>query len=284
MSEINVLSYAKINISLDVISKRSDGYHNLKSVMQTVSLADNIRIRTGAAGIKVKTNLPYLASDSQNIAFKAAELFYEAVNLKPDIYIEIEKRIPVGAGLGGGSSNAASVLRALNSLHDNPLDDGRLYEIGLMCGADVPFCMRGGTCLAESLGEVLTPLPPLPDCGILLVKPPFSIRTKQVFESLNLSKIKARPDTGGILHALHEKNTKDIAVRMFNVLEAFVGKHRETINEIKGKMLDSGALGSVMSGSGSCVFGIFNTIGEAERAAGAFKDSFESVFVARAVI
>ncbi len=278
MSEVTVLAYAKINISLDVLNRREDGYHNLKSVMQSITLADEITIKTGEEGIRVYADLPYVPSDCRNIGYKAAELFYRDAGISPEVLIKIKKNIPVGAGLGGGSADAAAILKALNKLYKNPLSKARLLELGLKCGADVPFCLEGGTCLAEGLGEVLTPLPPLPSCAFILVKPPFSINTKQIFSSLDVSKITCRPDTNGILEAIKKNNLSEISVRMFNVLEDFTGCHRKDLSALKGRILESGAKGAVMSGSGSCVFGIFKSMNHAKEAAAYFGSGEESVF------
>ena len=199
-------SYAKINLSIDVTCRRSDGYHDLKSIMQSVSLYDIITLKVGEAGIKITNSLPFLPCDSRNIAYKAAMLFYDEAGILPEIGIDIQKNIPVGAGLGGGSSNAATVLLALNKIYSYPLSFETLIEIGKACGADVPFCMKGGTCLAEGIGDLLTPLPNMPDCSILLVKPSFSISTKAIFQALDLKNNTAHPDTAGIIKAIENNN------------------------------------------------------------------------------
>ena len=251
-------SYAKINLSLDVLRKRPDGYHDLKSVMQSVSLCDEITLETGMQnGITISTNRAFLSANEKNIAYKAAELFYDETGIGRNLHIHIEKNIPVGAGLGGGSADAAAVLRGLNGMYENPLDNDKLLSLGLACGADVPFCQTGGTALAEGLGEILTPLPPMPECIILIAKPQMSISTKGVFESIDAQAIQMHPNTDGIIANLRAKNLSEIAVRVYNVFEDYVKPRYKELDKIKGIMLDCGALGSAMTGTGSAVFGIF---------------------------
>ncbi len=264
-------AYAKINISLDVVGKRENGYHNLKSVMQSVSLYDKIFINTDFDGIRIKSNLSYLPCDSRNIVFKATELFYEAIGKKPAADIYIDKKIPMGAGLGGGSADAAATLLGLNKMHGNPVDMEKLEEIGLSCGADVVFCMRGKTHLAEGVGEILTPLPPLPPCHIVLIKPSLSISTKTVFENFSLSECDYHPDTDGIISALKSKDLHALSIRAFNVLEKAVEPRYKDLVKYKSELLSFGALGSCMSGSGSAVFGIFDCPKKAKKAVAHFK-------------
>lgn len=274
-------AYAKINVSLDVVGKREDGYHNLKSVMQSVSLYDKVFINTSYDGIKIKTNLPYLPCDERNIAYKAAKLFFEEINEKPHADIYIEKKIPMGAGLGGGSADAAAVLSGLSKMYENNISPERLEQIGLMCGADVVFCMRGGTHLAEGVGEILTPLPPMPKCFILLVKPALSISTKTVFQNFSLSMCDYHPDTDGIISALEIGDINSVSVRAYNVLEKAVNMRYKNLDVYKSELLTFGALGSCMSGSGSAVFGIFDNEKQAKKAAAHFKKAFKTfAFVA----
>jgi len=281
MNFITIKAYGKVNLSIDVINKRHDGYHNLKSVMQSISIYDNVTLKLNDGGIILDTNLSYLPKDSKNIAFKAAQLFYNEINKTPEISIEIDKGIPVGGGLGGGSADAAAVLYGLNILYDNPLSINKLLELGLLCGADVPFCLTGGTCLAEGLGEILTILPPIPNCFMLLVKPSFSLSTKKVFENLDLNKITEHPDTLGLINALHENKLYDICIRMFNVLEKAVDK--DMISTYKNIMCENGALGSIMSGSGSTVFGVFETKEKAQIAEKYFKNLAVTTYIATPV-
>ena len=273
-------AYAKINLSIDVIGKRPDGYHNLKMIMQSVSLYDTITIEWSNS-LKIATDLSYLPVNENNIAYKAARLFLDEIKTDINVFIDIKKNIPVGGGLGGGSADAATVLAALNELFGYPLGSARLLELGLLCGADVPFCMTGGTCLAEGIGEILTPLPPLPPCSILLVKPSFSISTKRIFQKINMKKIIKRPDTAGLIGALEKSDIKETAVRMYNVLEDVVSDRK--IELYKQKLLSSGAMGSIMTGSGSVVFGVFRTEPEALMAQFNFKELPVSTFIVKPV-
>ena len=250
-------AYAKINISLDIVGRRENGYHDLKSIMQSVSLFDNITVENGKDSISITSDCPYLVTDSRNIAFKAAELFFKTAEIDDGAHIHIEKNIPMGAGLGGGSTDGARVLRILNAMYENPLSEEQIEEIALMCGADVPFCLHGGTCLAEGLGEVLTPLASFPKCFILLAKPTLSVNTGAAFAEYDKNPAVHHPKTDEIIKNTEEGNLNEIAVRVFNVLEKTVGKTYKSLGIIKGTMLDSGALGTAMTGSGSAVFGIF---------------------------
>lgn len=275
----NLKAYAKINVTLDVVGKRPDGYHNLKSIMQTVSLYDEINLKTDDSGeITISVNWPYLVTDNRNIAYKAADLFFEKTGIKSGLSIDIHKNIPMGAGLGGGSADAAAVLTGLNKMFGNPLTYDALAKVGLMCGADVPFCLKKGTCLAEGLGEILTPLPPFPDCFILIAKPPISLGTKSVFEDLNIKNIKHHPNTDGVIEAIHDKNLFEISIRVYNVLEETVRERYRDLALYKGIMLENGALGAAMTGSGSAVFGIFNDKKLAENAAEIYKKLTVSAF------
>lgn len=277
-----VLAYAKINLSLDVLGKRPDGYHDLESVMQTVSLFDEITLDTRDGGeINLSVNWPFLVSDERNLAHKAARLFFEKTGIFCGLDINIQKNIPIGAGLGGGSSNAAAVLSGLNKMFGFPKTDDELSEIAFLCGADVPFCLKKGTCLAAGLGEKLTPLPPLPGCYILIAKPDFSFSTKSVFESLCVKSITCHPNTAGIINALYGRSLYDVAIRVYNVMEETVRDRYRSLDLYKGVMLDCGALGASMTGSGPAVFGIFTEKIMAENAAERFSELYVSSFITK---
>ena len=262
-----IRAYAKINLSLDIVGRRDDGYHLLKSIMQSVSLYDDVTVcKTEGDSITVATNLSYLATDRRNIAYLAADFFRKKLGIRDGIKINIKKRIPMGAGLAGGSADAAAVLRALNKIYDNPLKKNELSELGLMCGADVPFCLTGGTCLAEGLGEVLTHLPALPGCFILIAKPKMSISTKSAFGDFDKAASEMHPKTDEIIKGLHDGNLHEISVRLYNVLEDAVKSYYKELSKYKGIMLGCGALGSVMTGSGSAIIGIFTDKEKAEDA------------------
>ena len=276
----SIRAYAKINLSLDIVGRREDGYHLLKSVMQTVSLYDDVSVyKTDEGRISVTTNLPYLAADRRNIAYLAAELFLSGLGIHDGIRIDIKKNIPVGAGLAGGSADAAAVLRALNDIYGNALNEDELLNIGLKCGADVPFCLTGGTCLAEGLGEILNPLPPLTGCSILIVKPKMSINTKTAFSDFDKTESKMHPKTDEIIKGLREGNLHDISVRLYNVLEDAVAPYYKELGKYKGIMLGCGALGSVMTGSGSAVIGIFADKEKAKKALRKFRRIKISTFL-----
>lgn len=279
-------AYAKINIYLDVLGKRPDGYHELSMIMQSVSLRDVIAARrdTGVSGIRVCTNLEYLPSDDRNIAYKAANAFFEKSDIKnPDVLISIEKKIPVAAGLAGGSADAAAALKALNTLYQTNYSIRELSEIGGSVGADVPFCVYGGTILAGGIGEKLISLPALPDCFILLVKPNFGMSTSRVFKSLDIDKTDRHGDINAAVDAIKRESLKDICSNMFNLLEQVVIREKPEIQKIKTRLDSSGALGSLMSGSGSTVFGIFDDESLARKALSCFKRVYRDTYLTRPV-
>ncbi len=259
MKSLTKKAYAKINISLDIVGKRDDGYHLLESIMQTVSLYDEVTVTQGGDGISLSTNYNFLPTNEKNIAVKAAGLFFEKAGFCDNICIDIQKRIPVGAGLGGGSADAAAVLRILNEMYDYPLSKEELLELGLKCGADVPFCILGGTRLCSGIGEQMSPLPPLPECFILILKPAFSISTKAVYQAFDFERLCNHPDTKGIIRGLENSSLDDICVRLYNVLETPAIKFHPKIDEYKQLLKVKRACGRLMSGSGSTVFGIFKS-------------------------
>ena len=269
--EKTVKAYAKLNLSIDVISKMENGYHSMRMVMQTVNFHDEIHIAVQPGeGIKIKTNLRYIPSDGRNIAVKAAKLFFEHTGITGQgVLIDLKKNIPVCAGMGGGSSDAAAVLRALNELFDTKLDRKELEKLSFSLGADVPFCIAGGTSLAEGAGEILTDLPALPPCSIVICKPPLSISTPALFSNVDCNKIQIRPDTEGIIKALEDGSLTEVARRMYNVFETVLPKGADDVAEIKAKLLDFNALGTTMTGTGSAVFGIFD---DPDAAAAAYQD------------
>lgn len=256
---INEKAYAKLNISLDVSRPRPDGYHDMKMIMQSVSLCDDISITLkDEPGIFAECNLRYIPGNDKNLAVKAAKLFFDAAGIEGGAVIRIKKNIPVGAGMAGGSTDAAAVLRALERHFGNPLGKERLLELAAATGSDVPFCLIGGTALAEGRGEVLTPLASMPECTILICKPNFSISTPELFAALDRVRLRMHPDTDGIINALNEGSLRQICMRMFNVFECIHDRRMKDAAEIKSRMLDAGALGTVMTGTGSAVFGVFD--------------------------
>lgn len=261
-----VPAYAKLNLTLDVLGLMPDGYHELCSVMHGVSLHDDVTVRIAPSGgnhvaisIRGAGFERIVPADRRNTAAKAAYAFLDAAGAADcRVEIGIFKRIPVGAGLGGGSADAAAVLHALNALFDEPFDTERLCEIGVSVGADVPFCIRGGTMLARGRGELLSPLPALPNCEIVIVKPRFSVSTAELFRKIDSVKITERPDTEGFVASLECGDLHGAAHRIYNVFEqALPSQQSAEISAIKGRLLDLGALSAAMTGTGSAVFGIF---------------------------
>lgn len=257
--ETTEYAWAKLNISLDVADKRPDGYHDMIMVMQSISLSDSVEIRLNDSGkVRAKTNFSFIPGDERNLAVKAALKFLEAIGEdKQGMSINIRKNIPVGAGMAGGSSNAAAVLRALNRMYDYPLSAAALEELSAAVGSDVPFCVRGGTVLATGRGEKLESLRDFPECLYVVCKPEFSISTPELFRKLDQMSLRCHPDTAGILDAIEQGDLGRVCRRMYNVFEDVDDRRLRVVKEIKSLMLDYGALGAMMTGTGSAVFGIF---------------------------
>ena len=261
-------AYAKINISLDVTARRSDGYHDMAMIMQTVSLCDDVRLSfCEGETISARTNLHFIPGDERNLAVRAAKKYFEATD-EPErgLCIHIHKRIPVGAGMGGGSADAAAVLRGLNRAFDNRLGAERLEELAAEVGSDVAFCVRGGTMLAHGRGELLSELPDMPKCIFVICKPQFSISTPELFRKLDQVSLRRHPDTAGLISALEQGNLRELCFRMYNVFEDVNDRRMRTVAAIKSVLIDKGALGAVMTGTGSAVFGVFSDKTEAEGA------------------
>ena len=269
-NEVTLKALAKINLGLDVLGRRENGYHDVRMVMQTIYLYDNVTIqKTEEPGITVKTNLFYLPVDENNIAYKAAKMLMDEFQLQEGVEITLQKHIPVAAGLAGGSSNAAAVLVGMNRLFRLGLTQKELMERGVTLGADVPYCVMRGTVLAEGIGEILSPLPPLPRCYVLIAKPNISVSTKMVYEKLDSCEITEHPDIDGIIEGLEKQDIRKVASSMGNVLERVTVEEYPIIDEIKQAMKNAGALNAMMSGSGPTVFGIFEdrrTATEAQQA------------------
>ena len=274
-------SYAKINLTLDITGKRDDGYHNVEMIMQTVSLFDLIIIDKTSGEIGISTNLKYLPNNDKNIAYKAVKLFREETGIRGGAKIIIHKNIPVAAGLAGGSGNAAAVLCALNLLYNTNLSAAELCSIGAKLGADVPYCIMGGTYLASGIGDVLEPLPRAPKAYILLVKPPVNVSTQAIYSEIDSVEILNRPDTAAMRAALSNDDLKAIAGNLCNVMETVTQAQYPEIRGIKTKMISNGALGAVMSGSGPTVFGIFDDYMKVKASADSFSYQYKDVYVAR---
>lgn len=286
MKELTIPAYAKINLTLDVLGKRPDGYHDLSMVMQSVSLADQVIIReTGEEGFTLKTDLGFLPGADKNIAGVAARAFarHTGADLS-GLEIELQKHIPVCAGTAGGSSDGAAVLRGLNRWFSCGLSLRHLAEIGEEVGSDVPYCVLGCTALAEGRGEKLTCLPALPNCHIVLCKPGFSVSTPELFRRIDELKLRFHPDTAGVLAALEEGDLAGVSRRMFNVFEeALPAQRRAVVEEIKSTLLSRGALGACMSGTGPTVFGIFDNAESARSVADELKQSYAETFLTKNV-
>lgn len=255
---IELKALAKINLGLDVLGRRENGYHDVRMVMQTIYLYDNVTIeKTEEPGIKVLSNLSFLPSDENNIAYKAAKLLIDEFGIEEGVRITLDKHIPVAAGLAGGSANAAAVLVGMNRLFSLGLNQTQLMERGVTLGADVPYCVMRGTVLAEGIGEILTPISPLPKCYVLIAKPGISVSTKVVYEKLDSKEIENHPNIDGILEGLEKQDLELITSNMGNVLEKVTVEDYPIIEEIKNAMKAAGAMNAMMSGSGPTVFGIF---------------------------
>ncbi len=286
MERIERRACAKLNLTLDILGRRPDGYHDLRMVMQSVSLSDAITILPGAEpGVHAATSLPFLPAGEKNLAVIAARRFWAAAGLpEENLCISIEKAIPVCAGLAGGSADAAAVLRALNEHYGMPLSEEELLAAAAEVGSDVPFCVLGGTALAEGRGERLTPLRPLPECAIVLCKPPFSVSTPELFRAADAVKLRCHPDTAGMLDAVARGDLPGICRRMYNVFEDVLPEPRAgTVREIKHILLEHGALGACMSGTGPTVFGIFGSETGASSAFDDLKRDWPDTFLTRPV-
>lgn len=276
-------AYAKLNLTLDILRKREDGFHDLRMVMQNVALCDDISLEEKSGeGIFLHTKAAYLPTDSSNIAVKAAEVFARetGVNLS-GLDISIAKRLPVCAGMAGGSSDGAAVLRMLRRRYRPDMGREELERIAALVGSDVPFCVRGGAALAEGKGERLRDLPGLPDCAILLCKPDFPISTPELFGLVQVKKLKFHPDTAGMLSALERGDLQEICRYVYNVFEDVLPRKYQRVWEIKRQMLELDAFTAAMTGSGPTVFGIFAEEEAAQRVAQVLAREYRQVYVTR---
>lgn len=268
MDKLELKALGKINLGLDILGQRENGYHDVRMVMQTVYLYDRVFLeKSKIPGIQLVTNLKYLPVNENNIAYKAADLLMSEYDIQDGVKITLDKHIPVAAGMAGGSSNAAAVLFGMNRMFELGLSEEELKRYGVRLGADVPYCIQRGTVLAEGIGEELTPLPPLPKCYVLIAKPPLSASTETVYEKYDALEQVEHPDIDGIIRGLEEADIHQIASGMGNVLEQVMIPEYPVIGKIKETMLETGALGAMMSGSGPTVFGIFDQRSAAKKAA-----------------
>lgn len=273
MDKISVKALAKINLGLDVVRRREDGYHEVRMIMQTIHLFDRLNIKKIRDDeIRLLTNLSFLPVDRHNLAYRAAAVLKEEFALTEGIEIDLKKHIPVAAGMAGGSTDAAAVLFGINEIFDLGLSRKELMERGVKLGADVPYCLMRGTALAEGIGEKLTSLPPMVKCPVLIAKPQISVSTKYVYEHLDLSGEIVHPDIDTLLADIRRKDLHAIAGDMGNILESVTIPVHPEIAKIKECMKENGAVGAMMSGSGPTVFGLYETIQDARRAAGKVRE------------
>lgn len=286
MEEIKRRAYGKINLGLDVLRKRPDGYHDVKMIMQMVSVYDELTFRKiSEQEIRIVTNKEELPFQEDNLIYKAARLILERLGSSQGILVTLEKNIPIAAGMAGGSTDAAATLLGLNELLAGNIPMEELLSMGVKIGADVPYCILQGTALSEGIGEVLTPLPAPPACSLLIGKPDISVSTKYVYENLKVDMLKKHPDIDGMRRAIEEGDLEGITSRMENVLETVTIQRYPIIGKIKEAMLKAGAINALMSGSGPTVFGVFASGGEARQAekeiekTGLVKELFTATFV-----
>ena len=263
---LQLKAYAKINLGLDVVRRRADGYHEVRMIMQSVKLFDKLTFHLLEEDtIRLKTNLGFLPVDDSNLVYKAVKLIKEEYGVTKGLEIDLFKCIPVAAGMAGGSTDCAAALVGAAKLFDLHLKKEELMRLGVKLGADVPYCVMRGTALSEGIGEILTPLPPIPECSILIAKPPISVSTKFVYEHLDAKGIERHPDIDGMIQAIRDGNLRGMTDRMENVLELVTIPAYPVIDEIKQEMINGGAMNALMSGSGPTVFGIFDDEERADR-------------------
>lgn len=273
-NDISLKALAKINLGLDVVRRREDGYHEVRMIMQTIHLYDRLDIkRTNEPGIQIQTNLSFLPVNENNLIYKAAKLLMDEFSITDGVSVKLDKRIPVAAGMAGGSTDAAAMLIGVNRLFSLGLTKRQLMERGVQIGADVPYCIMRGTALAEGIGEALSPLPPMVKCPVLIAKPSISVSTKFVYQNLKLDDTTIHPDIDRLIDDIKAKNLHDIAAHMGNVLETVTIPNYPVIDEIKKHMLSNGAVGAMMSGSGPTVFGLFDDEDTAKKAYKAMRSS-----------
>lgn len=281
---MKIKAYAKINISLDIVGKReSDGYHLLRMIMQNIDLYDEVSVVKQAEGITLTCNKSYVPTDSRNLAYRAAMLFKERYDINEGVHIDIIKNIPVSAGLAGGSTDGAAVLKIMNKIFDINASDEELMEIGLQLGADIPYCIKGGTALCEGIGEELTSLKPFKDKIVVLVKPGFGVSTKEVYKAFNLEKVRIHPKTEELIEAMQRDDLYYVANNMKNLLENVTLRKHNVLIKIKEDMNRYGAVGSMMSGSGPSVFAFFDDMLKAQKCYEKMKEIYKDVFLTRTI-
>ena len=275
---------AKVNLALDILGTRPDGYHDMRMVMQTISLCDTVTVEETVAGFELRTDGDFIPAGKKTLEQRAAEAFFAFIGQPmPGLEVTLEKVTPAYAGLGGGSADVAALLRILRDIYAPELPTEELERIGFIVGSDMPFCVRGGTCLAEGRGEVLTDLTPLPDCWLVLCKPDFGIPTPTLFARVDGGELIQRPDIDGMRHALEAGDLSGVADRLGNVFEEVLPEEYHEVFQIKKRLVELGALNAAMSGSGPTVFGIFAEKETARRAAEALKETYVQTYLVQPV-
>lgn len=278
-----VKAYAKINLSLDVVGKREDGYHLLRMIMQTIDLYDILNITKVQSGIHITCNKEYVPTDERNLVYKAASLFMNTYKIDAGVDIHLRKYIPIAAGLAGGSTDAAAVLKTMRDIFKPEIQDKELMELGVKIGADVPYCILGGTALCEGIGEKITMLKPFKNHILVVVKPSFGVSTKEVYKGLILERIRKHPDTDFLIEFIEKDDLFMVSKNMSNVLENVTLRKHPILKSIKYEMLNSGAMGSLMSGSGPTIFGLFEDMLKAQNCYDRMKRKYKEVFITRTI-
>lgn len=274
MDKIVLNAMAKINLGLDVLRRRENGYHDVKMIMQTVDIYDTLKFQKREDHkIVIKVDAMELPTDENNLIYKAAKLLFDQCHVTCGVEITLTKRIPIAAGMAGGSTDAAAALAGLNQLFELGLSKEKLKELGVKIGADVPYCIEGGTALSEGIGEILTKLPDAPDCYVVVAKPQISVSTKYVYENLHANELKHHPDIDGMVEAIRKGDLDGVCKRMENVLETVTETKYPVISEIKQLLKDKGAENALMSGSGPTVFAVFKEKETAQAALEALQES-----------
>lgn len=281
---MKIKAYGKINIALEVVGKREDGYHLLRMIMQNIDLYDLIELNEKRSNdITIECNKPYVPKDDRNLAHKAARLFMDTYKINRGIHINIIKNIPVAAGLAGGSTNAAAVLKALNEMFNVGASERDLMNLGVKLGADIPYCIKGGTCLCEGIGEKISELKSFKDKILVLVKPPFGVSTKDVYGAIDINKIFKKVLVNELIEAIEKDDLIFVAQNMKNHLENVTLRRHPLIIKIKEDMMKMGSIGSMMSGSGPTVFGFFDDMLKAQSCYERMKKQFNDVFITRTI-
>lgn len=266
MDKLELKAYGKINLGLDVIRKRPDGYHDLDMIMQMVDVYDDVILtKTENCGIVVKTDTAVLSNGKDNLAYMAAKTLMDEFDIHQGIEIQIHKRIPIAGGMAGGSSDCATTMIGVNQMFDLGLTKEALMERGVKLGADVPYCILGGTAIARGIGEILTPLPTPPQCHVIIAKPPVSVSTAFVYGHIRPDEITKRPDIEGMVSAIRNQDLYQLAELLYNVMEDVTVPEYPVVRDMKEVMLANGALNAIMSGSGPTVFGLYDDKEKAEK-------------------